>query len=107
MDLQEVMQQAQEMQEKLSKMQEAMETEEAEGDSGGGAVKVTMNGKGLIQRIEFVDKSMLSESNAEILADLVMAASNSAKDKIEQMYNERMAQIAGDMGLPPGLNVPS
>lgn len=105
MDLQEVMKQAQEMQERLSKMQEEMEAVEDEGTAGGGMVKVTLNGKGLITGLS-IDDSLMVASEKEILCDLVTAAHNDAKNKIEERYNNRMSEIAGEMGLPPGMNMP-
>src|SRR6516162_7226271 len=75
-----MMKQVQELQSKMAELQTELETMEVEGASGGGLVKVTLTGKGLMARIS-IDASLIKPEEAEILEDLVVAAHNDAKQK--------------------------
>ncbi len=105
MNIQKMMKQAQEMQNKIASMQARLEEEESEGSSGGGMVVVTMNGKGVAKKLS-IDKSLIDPNEKEMLEDLVIAAFNDAKGKVEANMNDQMAKIAGGMGLPPGMKLP-
>lgn len=99
-----LMKQAQKMQEELQKAQQEAAQAHVQGESGAGLVKVTMNGRHDVQRVE-IDPSLLEEDK-EMLEDLIAAAINDAVRKVETATQERMAKITGGMGLPPGFNMP-
>src|SRR5690606_12149388 len=97
-----LMKQAQAMQEKLQKAQEKMAESAAEGASGGGLVKLTVRGPGEISALS-IDPSLLADGDAEILADLIIAAHADAKRKLDAINGELMREAAGPMA---GMNIP-
>ena len=102
-----ILKQAQKMQEDLQKTQERLAREEVTGESGGGMVKVTMNGRHEVRRVE-IDPSLLSDDK-EMLEDLVAAAVNATVQKVAEKTQEGMASIAGGLSnlpLPPGFKLP-
>lgn len=105
MNFQKMMKQAQEMQEKIGQMQAKLEEEETEGSSGGGMVKVVMNGKGFVRKLH-VDAKLVDPNEKEMMEDLIVAALNDAKTRVETTFTEQMSKIAGSMGLPPGMKLP-
>ncbi len=105
MNIQKIMKQAQDAQNKIAEMQKKLEDEETEGSSGGGMIVVRMSGKGSLKRIS-IDKSLIDPNEKEMLEDLIVAAFNDAKGKVEQMANEQMSKLAGGLGLPPGMKLP-
>lgn len=105
MNLQKMMKQAQEMQTKIGDLQTELEGRTMEGSSGGGMVKAFINGKGIAQKIE-IDDSLIDVEEKEMLEDLIVAAFNDAKEKVEDTFQEEMQKVAGGMGLPPGMKLP-
>jgi len=99
-----LMKQAQKMQEDLQKAQEQLSKEETTGESGGGLVKVTMNGKHEVRRIE-IDDSLMGDDK-EMLEDLVAAAVNDVVHRIAEKTQESMSGLTSGMGLPPGMKLP-
>lgn len=104
-NLGQLMKQAQEMQSRMQEMQEKLGTVELEGTSGGGLVKVTVNGKGEMRRVK-IDPSLADPKETEILEDLIVAAFNDAKAKAEAHAAEEMQKLTGGLNLPPGLKLP-
>ena len=100
-----MMKKVQEMQTKMQEMQKELENKTVEAESGGGIVKVTMNGKQVVQSIN-IDPSLLSEDEKEVLEDLIKAALNQAKEKVEEMSAEEMKKLTGGLPLPPGMKMP-
>lgn len=105
MDIMKMMQQAQEIQGRMQKMQEELADLEVEGQSGGGLVKVKLNGK-LEARSLKIDPSLIKAEEAEMLEDLVIAAFQDAKTKAETAVQAKMQEITGGLSLPPGLKLP-
>lgn len=99
-----LMQQAQKMQENLQKAQDEIAAMEVQGESGGGLVKVTLNGKRLVQKL-VIDDSLLNEDR-DMLEDLVAAAFNDAVNKVGTLKQEKMASLTGGIELPAGLKMP-
>ena len=99
-----MMKQAQELQGRVTEMQAEMERARIEGQSGGGLVAVTMNGKGDLAGIR-IDPSLLKPEEAEILEDLIAAAHNDAKAKVERLMQEKMQSLTGGLPLPPGMKL--
>lgn len=105
MNLQKMMKQAQEMQSKITQMQAQLETEESEGSSGGGMVKVRINGKNRMLKVA-IDESLMAPSEKEVLEDLLVAAYNDARDKIDASTAEKMSQVTSGLSLPSGFKLP-
>lgn len=105
MDIGEIMKQAGAMQAKMQEMQEKLAELEATGEAGGGMVKVVMNGKGYVSSVA-IERGLLKEDEGEILEDLVAAAINDAKAKLEAATQEQMKEMTAGMPLPPGMKLP-
>ena len=99
-----LMKQAQKMQADMQKAQEQLALEEITGESGGGMVKITMNGKHEVRRVE-IDESLVGDDK-EMLEDLVAAAINDAVHRVADKTQESMSGLTAGMGLPPGLKLP-
>lgn len=99
-----LMKQAQQMQADMQKAQEELARLEVVGESGGGMVKVSMNGKHQVLRVE-INEDLIGDDK-EMLEDLVTAAFNDALTKAESMAADRMSSVAGGMQLPPGFKLP-
>ncbi|WP_038034934.1 YbaB/EbfC family nucleoid-associated protein [Thermopetrobacter sp. TC1] len=104
-DLGSLMRQVQEMQERMQRMQQELAEAEVEGTAGGGLVSVRLNGKGEMRGVR-IDESLLKPEECEILEDLIVAAHNDAKAKMEALIAEKMKEATGDLPLPPGMNLP-
>lgn len=105
MNIQKMMKQAQEMQAKLGQMQAEMEATEFEGASGGGAVKLTLTGKGKMTKIA-LDASVINAGEKDMLEDLIMLAHNDAKDKADAALADAMGSVTGGLKLPGGMKLP-
>ena len=99
-----MLKQAQEMQTRMAELQESLGALEVEGAAGGGLVRVTLTGKGEMRRLS-IDPSLVQGDEVEMLEDLIVAAFNDGKAKVEQLVQERMAEVTGGLKLPPGLDL--
>lgn len=104
-NLGQMMKQAQELQAKMAALQEELAAEEVTGSSGGGLVQVTFNGKAEARAVR-IDSSLIDPAETDVLEDLVVAAINDAKAKVESRMAERMAELTGGLKLPPGMQLP-
>jgi hypothetical protein len=104
-DLLGLMGKAKEMQAKLQAMQEEVALIEATGQSGGGMVIVTLSGKSEMKSVK-IDPSLLKEGEGEILEDLIVAAHNDAKTKVEATMQEKTKALTAGLPLPPGMKLP-
>ena len=95
-----LMKQAQKMQENLQKAQQEIALLEITGESGGGLVKITLTGRHEARRVS-IDDSLLTDDK-DMLEDLVAAAINDAVRKVEQATQDKIAGMAGGLGLPLG-----
>ena len=100
-----MMKKAQEMQKKMQEIQESLANLEVGGTAGGGMVKIIMNCKNEVKKIE-LDPSIIKEEEKQMMEDLIVAALNDAKTKAEEKSKEEMAKLTGDLGLPPGMKMP-
>jgi nucleoid-associated protein EbfC len=103
-DLGGLMQQAQAMQQKMQELQSVLEGLEITGTSGAGLVKVTVNGKNEPRRVE-IDPSLFVPADKGVVEDLIVAAANDARTKVEQTVAEQMRSLTGGMALPPGFKL--
>ena len=97
--------QAQDLQKKMTEAQKKVETLEAEGVSGGGLVKITLNGKNNVTSVN-IDETAIDKNEKEILEDLLLAAFNDAREKIQRKISNEMSSITGGIQLPPGMKLP-
>jgi len=104
-DIMGLMKQAKEMQSKMETMQAELAEMEVEGFSGGGLVKVTMNGNGHMAAV-MIDPSLMKEGEADILEDLVIAAHNDAKSKLDEAKAEKTQELTAGLPIPPGMKLP-
>jgi nucleoid-associated protein EbfC len=102
-DMNNLLQQAQAMQEKMKKMQDEIANAEVTGESGAGMVKVTMNGRHDVRRVE-IDPSLMKEDK-EMLEDLLAAAVNDAVRRVEREQQGKMAGMTAGLPLPPGFKL--
>ena len=97
-----LMKQAQQLQARFQEAQERVNQIEAEGQSGGGMVRVTINGKGKARAVR-IDPTLIDPKDAGMLEDLLVAAINDARTKVDAKMGEEMAKVTGGLPLPPGL----
>ncbi len=105
-DIAGLMRQAQEMQAKLAAAQQDLADHDVEGRAGGDMVTVTLNGKGEARAVH-IDPALMGDSGdaAEVLEDLLVAAINDARRKVDELAKEQMAKVAGPLAamMPKGL----
>lgn len=103
-DLNDLMVKAQELKGKFEESQKNAENVQVTGESGGGLVKVRMNGKYQVERVG-LEKSVLTEE-LTVVEDLIAAAVNSASGKVEQEKKELLGNAMGGINLPDGFKFP-
>ena len=104
-DIGDIMKQAAGLQSKMQEMQEKIAAMEVEGQAGAGMVKVTLNGKGYAKAVS-LDPSLFDEGEQEVLEDLIAAAINDAKSKLEEKSAQEMQSLTSGLPLPPGFKMP-
>ena len=104
-NLGQMMKQAQQMQERMAELQTKLEAVELTGTSGGGLVEVTLTGKGQMRKLR-IDPSLVVPAETEVLEDLILAAFNDARARVENHVAEEMSKLTGGLNLPPGLKLP-
>lgn len=104
LNIQGLMKQAQAMQERMKQTQDKLAFEEREGTSGGGLVKITLNGRGEMKKIS-VSPELINKDEIDVLEDMIVAAFNDAHQKIDQMQEEGMKEATGGMNFG-GLKIP-
>jgi DNA-binding YbaB/EbfC family protein len=100
-----MLKQAQEMQSRMTELQARLAEVEMTGASGGGLVQVTLNGKGEMKKVA-IDKSLMIADETEVLEDLIVAATNDAKTRVEAFVAGEMSKLTGGLQLPPGMKLP-
>jgi len=84
------------------KMQEELAQREVSAQAGGGMVEATVNGRGELLRLRF-EPEVVDPDDAEMLADMVVAAVGEAQRRAQEMMQQEMSKLTGGMGLPPGM----
>jgi DNA-binding YbaB/EbfC family protein len=97
--MQALMRQANQMQGKIKKHQEEFATREFEGSAGGGGVKVKVTGDSMVAAVN-IHADVLKDMDAEMLQDLIKAATNEALKTAKTTSQEEMSKITGGMGIP-------
>ena len=104
MDFSKMLEQAQEMQKKMADAKESLKNISVEGESGGGGIKVILNGNGEMISIQ-IDPKILAEEKS-VIEDLIVAATNNAKKNVESKTQEEMSKLTGGLQLPTGFKFP-
>ena len=99
-----LMKQAQEMQANMKKVQEEMSALTVTGESGGGMVRITMSCNHQVKAVE-IDDTLIGDDK-EMLEDLIVAACNDARNKVEKTVQEKFSGVTAGLGLPAGLKLP-
>ncbi|MGF1560752.1 MAG: YbaB/EbfC family nucleoid-associated protein [Geminicoccaceae bacterium] len=100
-----MLKQAQQMQKQMAELQEKLAQDEHTGSAGAGMVEVTLNGKNEMKKLK-IDSSLADPEEIEMLEDLVVAAYNDARTKVETAMSEEMGKLTGGLQLPPGMKLP-
>jgi hypothetical protein len=100
-----MLKQAQQMQSRMEDMQKMLEAMEVEGQAGAGAVRVVLNGKGVLKSVR-IDPALFASEEKDIVEDMIVAAHYEAKTIIDQKTKDEMAQMTGGLDLPPGMKLP-
>ena len=103
-DIMGMMKKAQELQGKMQQMQTELAAMEIVGQSGGGLVKATLNGKSDVLGMK-IDPSLLKPEDGEMLEDLIVAACADAKSKAESAMQAKMAEATAGLPIPPGMKL--
>ncbi len=104
-NLGQLMKQAQEMQSKMAEMQQRLVDVEITGSAAAGMVTVILNGKGEMRNVK-IDPSLIVPEEAEVLEDLIVAAQNDARAKVDAHMQEETSKMMGGVELPPGFKMP-
>jgi DNA-binding YbaB/EbfC family protein len=104
-NLSQMLKQAEQMQERMAEVQEQLGRVEITGVAGGGMVEVTLSGKGEMRGVR-IERALVDPEEKEVLEDLIVAAHNDAKSKVEAHMAEEMSKLTGGLNLPPGLKLP-
>ena len=101
-----MMKQIQKMQEKMAQVQASLETKTVVGESGGGMVKATINGKQQLVKLQ-IEKEVVNPEETDMLEDLILSAVNKGLEEASKMAQEEMSKATNGM-MPniPGLNFP-
>jgi nucleoid-associated protein EbfC len=94
-----IMKQAKKMQERMASLQKELETKTVEAQSGGGMVRVVVNGKYEIVSLK-IEKEVVNPEDIEMLQDLIAAAVNEGIRKAQEMGSSEMAKITGGLNIP-------
>ncbi|MBC8526149.1 MAG: YbaB/EbfC family nucleoid-associated protein [Candidatus Cloacimonetes bacterium] len=100
--IQDLLKQAQKIQKKIMKSQEELSNKIIQASSGGGMVKVEMNGNQELVSLN-IDKEVVNPDDVEMLEDLILAAISDARQKVKEMVESEMVSLTGGVKIP-GLN---
>ena len=93
------MNQAQQLQKQMLQVQQEIEASKVEFSSGGGAVKVVVSGKMIVESI-VIDPDAVDPEDVEILQDLVLSAVNGAIEKAQELASSKMGAVTGGLNIP-------
>ena len=99
MDMSKMLKQAKKMQQQLADVQDGLKDVVVEATAGGGMVKATMSGDGVLQSIT-IDPQALDPEDVELLQDMIVAAVNEASNNASDVANQRMGAITGGLNIP-------
>jgi DNA-binding YbaB/EbfC family protein len=99
MDMSSIMKQAQEFQQKMGQLQEELRKKTVSSESGGGMVKVVVNGQNMVVSLQ-IEKEVINPDDSIMLQDLIMAAVNDGMRKAREMAQQEMSKLTGGMKIP-------
>ena len=102
MNINELMRQAKRMQGKIEKVREETGKKTVEGTAGGGMVVVVVNGNNEVQSVK-IEPDVVDPDEIDMLQDLIVAATNQAMQRANEMMQKELSQVTGGMPMPPGL----
>ncbi|MEO6580958.1 MAG: YbaB/EbfC family nucleoid-associated protein [Sphingomicrobium sp.] len=105
LDLEKIMEMAQNAQAELQKAQDNLDNVEVEGAAGGGLVKIRTTAKGRMLSVS-IDDSLMAVSEKSMLEDLIAAALNDARAKADMVASAEMQKMSSGLPLPPGFKMP-
>jgi hypothetical protein len=94
-----IMKEAQKMQAEMARVQEEAKKKTAEATAGGGMVTVVASGAGEVVSVK-IEKDVVDPEDVEMLQDLIMAATNEALRRAQEMVSEEMSKLTGGMNIP-------
>ena len=97
-DFNKILEKAKEIESKVKESQEKIKSIKAEGSSGGGDVKMVLNGDGEIQSLFISDK--LFKEDKSLIEDLIIAAHNNAKSNLKSKTSDELSKVTGGFGIP-------
>ena len=97
-DFNKILEKAKEIESKVKESQEKIKNIKAEGSSGGGEVRVVLNGDGEIERL-FISDSLFKDDKS-LLEDLIIAAHNNAKNNLKARTSDELSKVTGGFGIP-------
>tara|TARA_B000000609_G_scaffold144004_1_gene124424 strand:+ start:505 stop:822 length:318 start_codon:yes stop_codon:yes gene_type:complete len=97
-DFNKILEKAKEIELKVKESQEKIKNIRAEGSSGGGQVKIVLNGDGEIESLKISDS--LFKEDKTVLEDLVIAAHNNAKNNLKTKTSDELSKVTGGFGIP-------
>lgn len=100
-----MMQKAGQVKSKMEDMQNRVRQMDITGEAGRGLVTCVINGRFEVKKVK-IDPSVIKAEEADVLEDLVVAALNDARVRVEKLLSDETEKIMKDMGLPPGLGLP-
>ncbi|MBI1384152.1 MAG: YbaB/EbfC family nucleoid-associated protein [Rhizobiales bacterium] len=103
-DIMGMMNQMRGLQERMQTLQAELAAAEVSGSAGGGLVTVRLNGKGDMRGLT-IDPSLVKPEDVEVIEDLILAAHQDAKSRVEAMMQSKMQELTGGLPLPPGLKL--
>ena len=103
-DFSKILDKAKELETQMKKSQEKIKNIEVEGISGANSVKVILNGEGEMVKLEISPETIKEEK--AIIEDLIVAAHNDAKGRIEARVQDETQKLMGGLPLPPGMKLP-
>lgn len=105
MAMNQLLEQAKEMQKKLQNAQNELSNLRVSGEAGAGLVKVTMNGRHEVNKVD-IDDEVFEDDEKDMLEDLVAAAFNDAVRKVEKESQKKMMDLTKGLNLPKDLDIP-
>ena len=103
-DFSKILEQAKDLQNKMKESQDKIKELKVEGISGGGKIKVLLNGDSEMIKL-FISPEMMRE-NKEIIEDLIIAAHTDAKQKLKLKTTDELSKMTGGVSFPPGFKFP-
>jgi len=100
-----LMRQLPKIKEEMERLQQRLAQVTAEGNAGGGMVKVRVNGRMEVLSCALSDEAV-KMNDREMLEDLIRAAANQALERVRQQVAEETGKMAAGLGVPPGLDLP-